>query len=129
MAVFRQSTAGEFKAFPRTWQDAQSITGGPSVEVSARYIEGEESLAQCDGYSEVIAATMNLAVVEELASCGDLMAWPYSLPDPSATDFGGPACVGSTRGFGVTLSPLTDNPWGSVACPRPADSPFAYACF
>lgn len=129
MALFNHSPMGQYRAFPRTWHDAAGAAGGPSVEVWSRYIEGAESLAQCDGYSEVIAKTMNLSVVEELASCGDLMAWPYSLPDPTVGSDTQASCLMSPHGFGVTLSPLTDNPWGTIACPRPAEAQFTYACF
>ncbi len=129
MAVFNYTSVGVHKAFPRTWHDAASAAGGPGVEVFSRYVEGPESLAQCDGYAEVITKTMNLSVVEELATCGVIMAWPYSLNEPAAGRANGLECVTPAQGFGVTLSPLTKDPLGDVACPRPAETDFNHVCF
>ena len=130
MAVFNHTSSGEHRAFPRTWHDAAGAAAGPGVEVWSRYIEGAEMLAQCDGYSEVIAKTMNLSVVEDLATCGDIMAWPYSVAAPTTDMANGLQCLTPAQGFGVTLSPLTRNDFGTtVECPRPPEAQFEYICF
>ena len=129
MAVFSNSAVGEQKVFPRTWNDAANAVGRPSVQVWSRYIEGAQSLANCDGYAEVIAKTMDLSVVEELMTCGELMVWPYSLSDPALGSEINGSCMTPSQGYGVTLSPLSGLPLGTYPCPRPADSQGYYACF
>ncbi len=124
MAVFNHSSEGPYLAFPSTWQDAENLVGTPSTEVISRYIEGPESLAQCEGYAEVIDATMKLSVVEDLATCGAIMAWPYSLPDVTVRS--GTECVVPNTGYGVTLAPASS---GRYPCPVPADAPFEWSCF
>ncbi len=129
MAIFNHGAEGPYMAFPSTWQPASSLTDSPSMPIWARYIEGQETLDQCNGHSEAIASIMDLSVVEDLATCGVIMAWPYSLPDPNIGSENGTECVTPSAGFGVTLSPVLRNPWGALACPRPADSEIEYVCF
>lgn len=128
MAVFNHSPEGPYLAFPSTWQDATNgVT--PNTEVSSRYIEGAKSLAQCDGYAEVITKTMKLSGIQDLATCGDIMAWAYSRPSREIGSENGTECVTPSQGFGVTLSPVIMNSWGTLECPRPPEAQFEYVCF
>jgi hypothetical protein len=129
MAVFNHSPEGPYLAFPSTWMDIPVNDAGATKTVWSRYIDGQDDLDQCAPYTEAIAKTMRLSVVDELATCGDLMARPYSLPDPSVGGLSGSECVTPSRGVAVTLSPVLVNGWGTIDCPRPPEARFDYVCF
>tara|TARA_R110002096_G_scaffold401386_4_gene598239 strand:+ start:335 stop:1285 length:951 start_codon:yes stop_codon:yes gene_type:complete len=128
LAVFSYDDQGSHYAYPSVWQDAASPTSAPNVQVWSRVMDPENLLA-CPGYSEAMETLMDLPHIEDLATCGDIMAVVYSLPETDAIMGNGAACLPSPAGFGVTLSPLLRNDWQALDCPRPASASDAYTCF